>query len=177
MKKRIVILLCLYGAALAIFTSSSCKSAGATGNKTFYFSPIPSIGVGPNGLPTKKINVSPFCCPSDAIEITAAGVVTEGDLQWVNIPLSLPADSIQSVTVCYSSTGNAYISQTRLTNMTTPDHATVVLDDATNQVSAAATCYTVPAGTKVNGTITLSLKVVIPQNGSIRIGGISVSLK
>jgi len=180
MKRRIVILICLYGAAFTVFTFSRCKPAGsitATGSKTFYFSPIPSIGVGPNGLPTKKINVNPFCCPSDAIEITAAGIVTEDDLQWVNIPLSLPADTIQSVRICYSSTGNAYISQTRLANMTTPDHATVVLDDATNQVSAAATCYTVPAHVKVDGTITLALKLVIPQNGSVRIGSISVSLK
>jgi hypothetical protein len=61
--------------------------------------------------------------------------------------------------------------------MTTPDQATVVLDDATDQTAAAATCYTVAANARVDGTITLSLKVVVPQNGSIRIGSIAVLLK
>ena len=110
--------------------------------KTWYFSPIPAIGVGPNGLPTKNIAVNPYCCPSDAIQVTAVGSAGENDFQWVNIPLSLPADTIISVQVCYNTTNGAYISQTRLSNMTTPDHATVVLDDPTDQKSAAATCYT-----------------------------------
>ena len=159
---------------------SSCKStiiSNGTTSKTIYFSPIPSIGVGPNGLPTKKITVTPYCCPSEAIEITAAGGATEEDFQWINIPLTLPADTISAVRVCYSSSNSAYISQTRLTTMSAPDHATVMLDDATDQKSTAATCYSVVTNAKVDGTITLSLKVVVPANGALRIGSISISLK
>lgn len=176
--KKNILSSAIYFSLFVFFVFIGCKPQSfITGSKTWYFSPIPAIGVGPNGLPTKKINVAPFCCPSDAIEITAPGIVVENDFQWVNIPLSLPGDTIKSVRVCYSATNNAYISQTRLANMSTPDNATVVLDDGTDQAAAAATCYTTPANAKVDGTITLSLKVVLPQNASIRIGSIAVSVK
>ena len=164
----------------AVVTIGGCKPAivaTGTGSKTIYFSPIPSIGVGPNGLPTKKITVTPYCCPSDAIEIIAANGATEDDLQWVNIPLSLPGDTITAVKVCYSSSNNAYISQTRLATMGAPDHATVMLDDATDQKSAAATCYTVATNSKVDGTVTLALKVVVPATGALRIGSIAITVK
>ena len=143
----------------------------------YYFSPIPAIGVGPNGLPTKKINVTPYCCPSVAIEITGIGPVVENDFQWVNIPLSLPEGVIKAVRVCYGTKNKAYISQTRLTVMTTPDKATVMLDDPTNQTSPAPTCYDSKANVSVNGTITLSLKVVIPPGGSITIGSVQIDMQ
>jgi hypothetical protein len=174
--KNLLLNLGCFFALIIIF--NSCKNTAQTEkNTTWYFSPIPSIGVGPNGLPTKKINVLPYCCPTDAIEITGTGIVSDNDFQWVNIPLHLPADTIKSVSVCYSTLNNAYISQTRLAVMTTPDQSLVKLDDATDQTSSSPTCYTVAANTKVDGTVTLSLRVVIPQNGTIRIGSISIVLK
>ena len=178
MKKNLFFSTVFYIAIAFLLLNAGCSFPAVVISKTIYFSPIPSIGVGPNGLPTKKINVTPYCCPSDAIEITTQGVVTEDDLQWVNIPLSLTAaDTITAVMVCYNSINNAYISQTRLSVMTTPDHATVMLDDATDRKSTAATCYSVNTNTKVDGTITLSLKVVVPAGGAVRIGSIAISLK
>ena len=62
--------------------------------------------------------------------------------------------------------------------MTTPDKATVtLLDDPTNQASPAPTCYDSKANVSVNGTITLSLKVVIPAGGSITIGSVQIDMQ
>ncbi len=178
MKKNTLLLIACFVFALLLMAGGSKGQASPKLMQTWYFSPIPAIGVGPNGLPTKKINITPYCCPSEAIEIKAPAGATDNDLQWVNIPLSLPGNyTITAVKVCYASSGNAYISQTRLTTMGTPDHATVVLDDPADRTAPGPVCYIVPANAKVDGTITLSLRVVVPQNGSLRIGSIAISLK
>lgn len=147
-------------------------------SKNWYFSPIPSIGVGPNGLPTKKIDLKPYCCPSDAIEITSPSGATDDDLQWVNVPLSLPAGKINSVTVCYQVKGtNSFISQVRLAKMTLPNSAAVVHDDGTDLKSTSPTCYTSKVGSAViDGTITLSLRVAVAHGESIQVGGISLDV-
>ena len=178
MQKNKLLLICCFIFAILLVAKSSNSQPSPKLTQTWYFSPIPAIGVGPNGLPTKKINLTPYCCPSDAIEIKAPAGATDNDLQWVNIPLSLPGNyTITAVKVCYASSGNAYISQTRLSDMGTPDHATVVMDDGTDRIAPGPTCYIVPANAKVDNTITLSLRVVVPQNGSLRIGSIAISLK
>ena len=147
-------------------------------NQNWYFSPIPSIGVGPNGLPTKKIEVKPYCCPTDAIEISSRTDATDADFQWVKIPLSLPAGTINSITVCYQVKGaNSFISQVRLSKMTLPDSATVVHDDGTDLKSVSPTCYTSKVGGAViDGTITLSLKVAVAADESIQVGGITLNI-
>jgi hypothetical protein len=188
MKKAIVFLATALSSCTALLfcnfserTVTGKTSAGFHGFQKkapgiIYVSPIPAIGVGPNGLPTKKITVAPYCCPSDAIEITGMGPVGENDFQWVNIPLELPAGRIKGVRVCYGTKNKAYISQTRLSAMTTPDKALVVLDDPANQASAVPTCYNTVANVIVDATITLSLKVVIPAGGSITIGSIEIDM-
>ena len=147
-------------------------------NQTWYFSPIPAIGIGPNGLPTKKIEVKPYCCPSDAIEITSVVGATDADLQWVNIPLSLPAGKINSVTICYQVKGsNSFISQVRLAKMTLPNSAGVIHDDGTDLKSTSPTCYTSKVGSAViDGTVTLSLRIAVAANESIQVGGISLDI-
>ncbi len=146
---------------------------------TYYFSPIPAIGVGPNGLPTKKIDVNPYCCPSTAINVTTQQNVSERDFQWVLIPLSLPQGVIRSVTVCYGIKGKekAYISQTRITSMTTPNRANVLLDDGTDRHSMRPTCYNVEGEVPIKGTMTLALKVVLNPGDQIRIGSIAVDVE
>ncbi len=79
------------------------------------------------------------------------------------------------VEVCYSlkvaKPGSTYISQTRLTDMTTPDAAHVKLDDPTDRKDAGPTCYRVKAGFMPKGTVTLALKVVFGStDDEIRLG-------
>lgn len=163
---------------LTVFWGCEKKTVPTATNQNWYFSPIPSIGVGPNGLPTKKIDVKPYCCPSDAIEITSVTGATDNDLQWVNIPLSLPAGKINSVTVCYQvKGGNSFISQVRLAKMTLPNSASVIHDDGTDLKSSSPTCYTSKvSGAVIDGTITLSLRVAVAANESIQVGGISLDI-
>ncbi|MEO6039274.1 MAG: hypothetical protein ABIQ93_12750, partial [Saprospiraceae bacterium] len=119
---KTLIFCCKIVACLPLFFLLSCGDTTlptptpAPKDQNWYFSPLTASGVGPNGLPTKKIDVKPYCCPPDAIEITSPSDVSDGDLQWVNIPLSLPGGKINSVTVCYQiKGGGAFISQVRLT--------------------------------------------------------------
>lgn len=167
-----------YTLLLIVFIACEKKPVNTPTNQNWYFSPIPAIGVGPNGLPTKKIDVKPYCCPSDAIEITSVTGATDNDLQWVNIPLSLPAGKINSVTVCYQvKGGNSFISQVSLTKMTLPNSTLTLHDDPTDLKSTAPTCYTSKVnGAVINGTITLSLRVAVAVNESIQVGGISLDI-
>jgi hypothetical protein len=76
------------------------------------------------------------------------------------------------------SPGSTYISQVRLTRMTNPDKALVILDDGNNLTSTSVTSYTSTTNTKVEGTITLALRIVIGSPGdSILIGGIMLMLE
>ncbi len=147
-------------------------------HQTWYFSPLTAVGVGPNGLTTKKIDVNPYCCPGDAIEITAEAGASDIESQWVKIPLSLPAGKIHEVTVCYSTKGNSndsYISQLRLDKMTMPNMAQIVFDQDLKLASNTATCHSAKVNDIViDGAITLSIQVVVAKTASIQIGSISL---
>lgn len=157
--------------------------AGTAQAESIWFSPLTAIAVGPAGPPS-DLYVAPFCCPSTAIKITASKTVTEDSFQWVDIGLTAQEKKvIKGVQVCYqvqtTQPGSTYISQVRLTQTTTPDSALVIHDDATNLVSTDPVCYTsyTPKSSKpkVNGDITLSLKIVIGNQGDeIRVGGIKL---
>jgi hypothetical protein len=108
-------------------------------------------------------------------------VVGESDFQWVLLGLTVPGGlKIKAVVVCYQIIGSrkgTYISQTRLTEMTTPNTALVVHDDPTNLLSPSPVCYNsvVKGSITVKGTITLELKVVIARKSDkILVGGISL---
>jgi hypothetical protein len=142
-----------------------------------FFSPLNAVPVGPNGPASNKARVMAYCCPSDAIEITAGVPIGESDFQWINIPLNgINAGIINRLVVCYQvlGAGGSYISQTRLAEMSAPNSAVVKVDDATDLNSTSATCYATKAGYVVGGTTTLSLKVVLKPGDKIIIGGISV---
>lgn len=142
-----------------------------------YFSPLGASPGGPSGPATNKLTVKPYCCPSTALEISATSAINENDLQWVNIPLDgIIAGPISSVTVCYQvmGAGDSYISQVRLTEMTTPDKAMVMLDDPTDLKSKSVTCYTAKTNYSIKGTATLALRIVLAPGGKINIGGISI---
>lgn len=142
------------------------------------FSPLTAVAVGPSGPPS-KLSISPHSGPSTALVITAGGEVKENDFQWVQLGLTVASGTnVKAVTVCYQVLGgqSSYISQVRLTQMTTPNTAVVMHDDGTNLTSTTAVCYkSTVNGFTVNGTITLGLKIVIGRSSErIVIGGIAL---
>lgn len=157
--------------------------AGIAQAENIWFSPLTAIAVGPAGPPS-DLDVAPFCCPSTAIKVTASKLVAENSFQWVLIGLTTQEKKvIKGVEVCYqvhtTQPGSTYISQVRLTQTTKPDSALVIHDDATDLVSTDPVCYTsyAPKSSKpkVNGDITLGLKIVIGNQGDeIRVGGIKL---
>lgn len=167
--------------SLALLTSFALVAAPAAAQHSWTYSPLPAVGVGPSGPATAKIEVEPFCCPSTAIVVTAKAPVAEGDFQWVNLGLPGPiGPEIESAEVCYSlktaEKGGTYISQTRLTDMTTPDAAHVRTDDATDRKAPGPTCYKIEVGFVPKGTVTLALKVVIGNAGDeIRVGMVKLN--
>ena len=88
--------------------------------------------------------------------------------------------TIRGVVVCYrivtAKPDSTYISQTRLTEMTTPNVATVRHDDGTNLTSTLPVCYTsMGSPFTVHGTITLELKMVFGSTSDkILVGGLTL---
>ena len=143
-----------------------------------HFSPLTAVAVGTAGPPS-LLSVSPHSSPSTAIAVTAGGVVKELDFQWVLLGLTVPGGTrIRGVVVCYQIVGgkSTYVSQVRLSEMTTPDTALVVHDDPTNLTSTVPVCYrSKVTGVTVNGTITLELKMVFgSKKDKILVGGIAL---
>jgi hypothetical protein len=164
-------------AGLLVFAATGTAQAQAW----ITYSPLTGIGVGPNGPAGAKIETEPFCCPSTALLVTAREPVGEDDFQWVNLGLTVPwtkeLQQIRAVEVCYEiktvKRGSTYISQTRLTEMNTPDSAVVKMDDPTDRALPGPTCYSSEAGFTPAGTVTLALKVVFGSvEDEIRLGEI-----
>jgi hypothetical protein len=87
--------------------------------------------------------------------------------------------TVRGVRVCYQVFGGRkfpnYISQVRLSQMTTPNVALVKHDDPTNLASRVPVCYVSRArGFSVRGTITLELKMVFRSDGKILVGEIAL---
>jgi len=144
------------------------------------YSPLGATANGPSGPVTAMFTAVPYCCPSTAIELTPAAIIGENDFQWMLLGLPWDNTEVSRLTVCYAIStakeGQTYISQTRLTNMTTPDAALVMLDDPTDQTAVGPTCYTVPAGFTPDGALTLGLKVVFGNTRDrITIGMVALS--
>jgi hypothetical protein len=145
----------------------------------WWYSPLTAVAVGPAGPPS-MLAVSPHSGPSTALKVTATSVVEENDFQWVLLGLTVPSVVISGVKVCYAieAESKTYISQVRLTQMTTPDSALVLHDDGTNLTSTSPTCYTSWTKVEFNGTITLALKMVFGSTSdAILIGGIALLTK
>ena len=149
------------------------------------YSPLTAVAVGPNGPSTAKTKVQPWCCPPTALVIKATQPVTDADFQWVflglTVPESVPVRSVTAVEICYAlqspKRDSTYISQTRLTDMTTPNVANVKLDDPTDRLGPGPTCYRVRANFTPRGTLTLHLKVVFANTvDEIRLGMIRLYL-
>jgi len=154
-------------------------SAAGCAVANYWYSPLTAVPVGPAGPPS-MLSVSPLSPgPSTALKVTAVSPVSENDFQWVLLGLAVPSVTVKGIKTCYqvqtSSPGSTYISQVRLTRMTTPDTALVVHDDPANLTATSPTCSTSPANVKVEGTITLEMKMVFGSASDIiRIGGIEL---
>ena len=162
---------------------STAGAATAQEVQSVVQSPLGGIGVGPSGPASAVIYTQPYCCPSTALEVRSHEIAAEGDFQWVNFGLSLPIEknmnAISGVEVCYKIASaqpeRTYISQTRLTDMTTPNTAIVKLDDGTDRTELGPQCYVTSGNVTPEGTITLALKVVFGDTAdSIIIGSTRV---
>lgn len=132
-------------------------------------------------------NNDPF---GSGLIITASAAVLDDDLEWMRVDLPLPVFNagglpwkIDSVEVCYdvsvAAPGKTFISQVRLTAMTTPNFATVRHDDATNLSCTTPACYgSNVAEVPINGAFALNLRIAIDNPADcIRIGATRVFLK
>ena len=158
---------------IALLSAAGCAVAN------YWYSPLTAIPVGPAGPPS-MLSVSPVSPgPSTALKVTAASPVNENDFQWVLLGLTVPSVTVKGIKVCYQvqtlSPGSTYISQVRLTRMTTPDTALVIHDDPANLAATSPTCSTSPTNVKVEGTMTLELKMVFGSSSDVvRIGGVEL---
>jgi hypothetical protein len=161
--------------AFAVLATSLMFAIPTHAQSRMTYSPL----TGNPGAPGAKIKTESYCSPPTALLVKANQPVGENDFQWVFLGLSVPEPvggaRINAVEVCYEIKAQkgdtVYISQTRLTDMTTPNVANVKLDDPTNRTGPGPTCYRVRAGFTPAGTVTLALKVVMSSiQDEIRLG-------
>jgi hypothetical protein len=160
---------------LVMLAASVVVASPSHSQSTMTYSPL----TGSPGATGTKIHTEPHCCPTTALLVKANQPVHENDFQWVTLGLTVPGfptgTTVTGVEVCYeihsSKADTAYISQTRLTDMTTPNAANVRLDDPTNRMGPGPTCYRVKASFIPKGTVSLALKVVLSNiQDEIRLG-------
>jgi hypothetical protein len=137
------------------------------GQETIWFSPL---GMSTN---VSTLTIAPGQ-PSHAVRITSSAT---GGINFVNLGLTLPTSvTIDAVTVCYELASVAnYISQTRITRMTTPDNAFVVLDDPTDHNLVTLECYSVDTAIPIQGVMTLAIRLEFTNTTDwIEIGAIGI---
>src|SRR5262245_7036569 len=87
---------------------------------SIWFCPFPAEATGPAGPPS-ALSVGRHSSPSTALKVWSRTTVKDNDLQWVHIPLSVPAGTkVRGVKFNYqvhsaATAGATFISQTRLT--------------------------------------------------------------
>ncbi len=160
--KRQILNVCLLMALLAIPLTTSWA------DHTIWMSPLPAV----SGVPGVTITQS---IPSTSIRVMSAST---GDYKWIDIPLALPSDlKIDNIHLCYElASSSSFISQVRLTSMTTPDVAWVRNDDGTDITDPGPNCVIANGGgTLVDGSMTLSLRLYFSSSEHwIDIGGIGL---
>src|SRR5215471_401034 len=120
--------------------------------KTIWLSPTEYV----TGDPSLEISYPFVSHPSTIVSCTAPG-----DFKWVSMGLRLPPDAqIGEVIICYEvSNARSFISQVRLVEMTTPDHAAVIHDDPTDLTSTTPATYSsAVSGLIPSGAVTLELR-------------------
>jgi hypothetical protein len=121
--------------------------------QTIWLSPIDFV----TGDPTLGISYPWAAHPSALVTCNAPG-----DLKWVSMDLKPPPDlQIEEVDICYQvSNSRSFISQVRLTEMTTPNQARVIHDDPGHLTSTTPTTYTSAVAALVpSGAVNLELRL------------------
>jgi len=140
--------------------------------QTIWLSPTNYI----TGDPTLRLSYPFVSHPGTIVTCT-----TPGDLKWVSMGLRLPPNvQIEQVIICYELTqSSSYIAQTRLAEMTTPDHANVVHDDPTHLTSTTPTSYnSVTSGLIPTGAVTLELRLDFQHTSDeILLGAVGVNIR
>jgi hypothetical protein len=140
--------------------------------QTIWLSPTNYV----TGDPTLRVSYPFASHPSTIVTCT-----TPGDFKWVSMGLRLPPNvQIEQVIICYEvSNSCSFISQTRLAEMTTPDHANVVHDDPTHLTSTRPTSYnSAISGLIPTGAVTLELRLNFQHtNDEILLGAVGVILR
>ncbi len=150
----------------------------------YYFNPTLGKVVDASAFMTPDIYLAPIN-PGTAVRIVTDVNVDSIDLQWFQLPISLPSGPVQSITVCYSVTDNASdglaarIRTVRLCRMDYPNSCTVDFDDPSN-LTGSLDCYEAINNNSnpiTTGSPIVSMQVVLGSDDSIDIGQISVKMK
>jgi hypothetical protein len=111
---------------------------------------------------------------------TVVTCVAPGDLKWITMGLHLPQNcKIETILICYQlSSATSFVSQIRLTEMDTPDQATVIHDDPRDLQSVSPTVFSSDVGGKVPApgkTVELGLRLNFQNLGDeIRLGAVGI---
>jgi pectate lyase-like protein len=140
--------------------------------QTIWLSPTNYV----TGDPTLRVSYPFASHPSSIVTCT-----TPGDFKWVSMDLRLPPNvQIDELIICYEvSNVRSFISQTRLAEMTTPDHANVVHDDPTHLTSTTLASYSSAVSELIpTGAVALELRLNF-QNASdeILLGAVGVRIR
>jgi hypothetical protein len=139
-----------------------------------------TIWLSPTGLvtgdPTLQLSYPFVSHPGTVLTCTAPG-----DLKWVSMGLRLPANAkIEDVIISYEvSSPQSFISQIRLAQMKTPDHATVLHDDPTPLQSTSPASYASHVGGLLaDWAVTLELRLHFQSTADeIRLGALGVTFQ
>src|SRR5690348_9887566 len=140
--------------------------------QTLWFSPTEYT----SGDPTLQLSYPFLGHPGTMVTCTAPG-----DLKWVALGLRLPPNvKLTEVMLCYQlSNPRSFISQVRLSEMSTPDQAFVRHDDATDLTSTSPATY----HSKVNSfaptaAVTLELRLNFQNPADqIVLGAVGITLQ
>ncbi len=158
------------GSVVAALILASLVATPVLAEHTIWHSPLPARVA----AFSSDLDIEPGI-PQQCLRVTA---LDSGDLLWADFPLTLPSDvEIIGVIVCYeNAAASRYISQVRLTRLTTPDAATVIHDDGTDLTTPSMDCYYSEVFPEpVDGTITLSLRFHFNAPGEyVEVGGIGI---
>ena len=140
--------------------------------KTIWLSPTSYV----TGDPTLRVSYPFASHPSTIVTCT-----TPGDFKWVSMGLHLPSNAqIEQVVICYAVTNSrSFIAQTRLAEMTTPNHANVLHDDPTHLTSTTPTSYNSAISAPIpTGAVMLELRLDFQHtNDEILLGAVGVNIR
>jgi hypothetical protein len=146
------------------------STASAVDAKTIWLSPTAYV----TGDPSLQLSYPYVLHPATEVKCSSPG-----DLKWIYMGLPLPMGAkIEEVNLCYQvSNPRSFISQVRLTEMSTPDTAYVRHDDPTDLTSTSPACYMSKVGGFVpKSAVMLQLRLNFKDpTDKITLGGLSIT--